>query len=290
MLELPKELISSRSNKVIKYLKSLSLARNRQRDSRFLIEGIRIVEEATERGDCVEKIIVTPHAAASDRAVSLLASARERDIEVLWVADRVIDYISETKSNQGIMALVRPARFTEDDLDSGQIPLIIVAHMLQDPGNLGTMVRVAEAAGIGGVVTTPGTVDFYNPKALRATMGSIFRMPTVRTDSLEGFVGRYRVKGYKVAAAMVSAKNYYFDLDLEKPTVIIFGQEAAGLPADAYGLSDLQVTIPMATMMDSMNVSSAAGIMMYEAVRQRLASGGEFRRGMSTMRTPAVMA
>ena len=200
-------------------------------------------------------------------------AARERGVGIIWVADRVMDYISETKTTQGIMALVKPVEYTEADLEKGHIPLIIVAHLLQEPGNLGTIVRVAEAAGIGGVVTTPGTVDFYNPKALRATMGSIFRLPTVRTDSLTDFIMRFRTKGYQVVAAMVSAKARYFDVNFMKPTVLLLGQEAAGLPSEAYALADVTVSIPMATMIDSLNVASAASIISYEAVRQRLKGG-----------------
>jgi TrmH family RNA methyltransferase len=106
-------------------------------------------------------------------------------------------------------------------------------------------------------------------------MGSIFRIPAVRTDSLEGFVGRYRKKGYKIAAAMVSVKTRYFDLDYSEPTVIILGQEGTGLPVEAYNLTDIQISIPMATMIDSLNVAGAASVILYEAVRQKYASGGE---------------
>jgi TrmH family RNA methyltransferase len=274
-LDIQKELVSSRSNRVVKYLKSLGLARNRQRDGRFLVEGVRIIEEAVEQIGCVEKLIVTPQAIYNERVAALVEASNEAGFEVMWVADRVMDYISETKTSQGVMAQVRPVHFTEEDLEKGQLPIVVVAHLLQDPGNIGTLIRVAEAAGIGGVVTTPGTVDFYNPKALRATMGSIFRIPAVRTDSLEGFVGRYRKKGYKIAAAMVSVKTRYFDLDYSEPTVIILGQEGTGLPVEAYNLTDIQISIPMATMIDSLNVAGAASVILYEAVRQKYASGGE---------------
>lgn len=271
--EIPKELTSSRSNKVVKYLKALGLARNRHKEGRFLIEGVRIIEEGMEREGCIQKIIVTPHAVTNDRAAAIVEAANERGTEVMWVADRVLDYISETKTSQGVMALARPIEFNEEDLEKGQIPIIVLCHLLQDPGNLGTIVRVAEAAGVGGVVTTPGTVDFFNPKALRATMGSIFRLPTYRADSFEGFVTRYKKKGYQVVAAMVSAKTRCFELDFSKPTILLVGQEAAGLPVEAYSMTDVQVSIPMATMIDSLNVASAAGIIIYEAVRQRLYPG-----------------
>ena len=277
-MEAIRELISSRSNKTVKYLKGLGLARNRQREGRFLIEGVRIIEEAIENPGCVERLIVTPQAASSDRQAALFETARERGIETMWVADRVIDYLSETKTSQGIMAQVRPVDFSIDDLEQGQTPLIVVAHLLQDPGNLGTIVRVAEAAGAGGVVITPGTVDFFNPKALRATMGSIFRLPTYRADSLEEFLVHFREKGYQVVAAMVSGRKKYFEVNLMKPTILLLGQEAAGLPAEAYRLSDTKVSIPMATMIDSLNVASAAGIILYEAVRQKYSSGGELTR------------
>ena len=267
-MDVASELISSRSNKVIKYLKTLGLARNRQKEGRFLIEGVRMVEEALEREGCVEKVLVTPQATTGERAAAIIFDAREKGIEVLWVADRVVEYISETKSSQGVMALVKPVRFTEGDLAKGQIPLIVLAHLLQDPGNIGTIIRTAEAAGAGGVVTTPDTVDFYNPKALRASMGSIFRLPTVKTDSIEGFVGRFKRKGWQVAAAMVSARTKHFDADFTKPTILLLGQEGAGLPPDAVALTDFHISIPMATMIDSLNVATATGVILFEAVRQ----------------------
>jgi len=262
------ELISSRSNRVIKYLKTLSLARNRHRDGRFLIEGVRMVEDAVEREGCVEKLLVTPYASSVERVASLVSNARAKGVEVLWVADRVVDYISETKTSQGVMALVRPVKFTEEDLTNGQVPVIVLAHLLQDPGNIGTIIRTAEAAGACGVVTTPDTVDFYNPKALRASMGSIFRLPTVKADSLVGFVGRFKKKGWKVAAAMVSAKSRHFEADFTEPTILLLGQEATGLPPEAAVLADIRVAIPMATMIDSLNVATATGIILFEAVRQ----------------------
>jgi RNA methyltransferase, TrmH family len=273
-----KELISSRSNKTVRYLKSLSLARNRQKENRFIVEGVRIVEEAMGRPDCVESLCVTPHAAADDRVRNLVESAVERGISVAWFADRVVDYISDTKTSQGVLALVRPSEFTEDDLEKGQVPVVLLAHLLQDPGNIGTIIRVAEAAGAGGVVTTPGTVDLYNPKALRASMGSIFRLPALRAASVEGFVDDFRSRGFQMVAAMVSARTNYFELDLTKPTVLMLGQEATGLPKEVASLSDHQITIPMTTMMDSLNVASAASIIIYEAVRQKLVSGGELTR------------
>ena len=273
-----REIIISRSNKTIKYLKSLSLARNRLKEGRFLIEGIRMTEEILERRCCVRKLIITPHAAQNERAAVLVESAMEQGVEVLWVADRVVDYLSETKTSQGVMALVEPETFSESDLGKGLIPMVVVAHLLQDPGNLGTIVRVADAAGAGGVVTTPGTVDFYNPKALRATMGSIFRLPTFRAPSLEDFINNMKSKGYQVVAGTVSARIRYFDVDYTKPTVLLLGQEGAGLPPEAIMLTGQKVTIPMSTMIDSLNVASAASVILYEAVRQKIVSGGDFAK------------
>ncbi len=269
----PSEIISSRSNKTIKYLKSLSLSRNRQKESRFIVDGIRIIEEILEQGRSVKKLIISPLAAENERAAMIVEAAREQGIEVVWVAERVVDYLAETKTSQGVLALVEPQEFSEDDLLKGQMPMIVVAHLLQDPGNLGTIVRVTEAAGAGGVVTTPGTVDFYNPKALRATMGSIFRLPALRTQSLEAFVDRFKSRGYQTVAAMVSAKTRYFDIDYTKPTILLLGQEGAGLTPEAGQLADYKVSIPMVTMIDSLNVASAASIILYEAVRQNLSPG-----------------
>ncbi len=269
----PTEIINSRSNRTVKYLKSLALPRNRQKEGRFMVEGIRITEEILEQGRSVKKLIISPLAAENERAAMLVESARGQGIEVMWVAERVVDYLSETKTSQGVLALVEPQEFSEDDLLKGQMPMIVVAHLLQDPGNLGTIIRVAEAAGAGGVVATPGTVDFYNPKTLRATMGSIFRLPTLKTQSLEDFIKRFKSRDYQTVAAMVSARTKYFDIDYTKPTVLLLGQEGAGLPPEAGKLADYRVSIPMATMIDSLNVASAASIILYEAVRQNISPG-----------------
>jgi len=270
------ELISSRGNKTIKYLRKLSLPRNRQKEGVFLIEGVRMIEEAAERAKCIRKLIVTPHASTDDRVSAIIDSVEANGVKVMWVADRVMDYICETRTNQGVMALVDMIDFDVRDLDDGQLPVVALCHMLQDPGNIGTIIRVAEAAGLGGIVTTPGTVDIYTPKALRATMGSIFRLPHVRMDSMEESVEHFRSKGYQIAAAMVSAKQPYYELDYSNPARVMLGQEGSGVPMEAGELSDVQISIPMATMMDSLNVASAASVILYEAVRQKLVSGGEF--------------
>ena len=132
----PTEIINSRSNRTVKYLKSLALPRNRQKEGRFMVEGIRITEEILEQGRSVKKLIISPLAAENERAAMLVESARGQGIEVMWVAERVVDYLSETKTSQGVLALVEPQEFSEDDLLKGQMPMIVVAHLLQDPGNL----------------------------------------------------------------------------------------------------------------------------------------------------------
>jgi TrmH family RNA methyltransferase len=168
------------------------------------------------------------------------------------------------------MAVVKMRQQNEELLLAHSSQLIVVAHQLQDPGNLGTIVRTAEAARASGVAITVKTVDPYNAKAVRASMGSILRLPIVPIADITAFLKMCKQAGFQTAATVLTGEKTHFDMDLTKPTVLIFGQEGAGLSEDIASEIDLRVRIPMAETIDSLNVATAAAVILYEAVRQRL--------------------
>ena len=228
-----------------------------------------MVEEAIRDNLSVNTVVATP-SLLKHHGKGVLKLAESRQIEVVWVSEKVMNSLSESKSPQPAMAVAGIKRYTDEILFAEPAALIVIAHQLQDPGNLGTIIRTAEATGVSGVGITPGTVDPYHPKAVRASMGSILRLPVVTVRNLPEFLERCRERGFQTAATVLNGRQTLFELDLTKPTAIIFGQEGAGLPEDVSGALDLHVRIPMAETIDSLNVATAAAVVLYEAVRQRM--------------------
>jgi TrmH family RNA methyltransferase len=163
--------------------------------------------------------------------------------------------------------------YSKDRLLTDDKGLIIITHQLQDPGNLGTIIRTAEAAGSSGVAITTNTVDPYNAKAIRASMGSILRLPIVHIDEGAAFIKTCKQKGFQTVATVLTGDKTPFDIDLTKPTAVILGQEGAGLQQDIMVNVDMRVRIPMAEPIDSLNVATAAAVILYEAMRQRMKAG-----------------
>jgi RNA methyltransferase, TrmH family len=199
----------------------------------------------------------------------VLKLAESRATDVLWISAALMDALSESKTPQPVMAVVKMPEHSLDALFSRDPGLIVIAHQLQDPGNLGTIIRTAEAVGASGMAITPNTVDPFNAKAIRASMGSILRLPIVHIGNLTAFLKTCKQRGYQTAATVLTGDKTHFDIDLRKPTALIFGQEGAGLPQEITSNIDLHIRIPIADTIDSLNVATAAAVILYEAMRQR---------------------
>jgi TrmH family RNA methyltransferase len=183
----------------------------------------------------------------------------------------VFDSISEKDNPQGIIAVVERLNLTFDSIEYNNQMLFVIAHELRDPGNLGTIIRTADCAGTSGVIVTGISVDVFDPKTVRATMGSIFSLPVVRVKEIGELKDWLSQNNIKMIATSPNAKCYYFDLEYTKPVAIILGNEAEGLDAEILEYADEVVKIPMSGRADSLNVASAAAIIIYEVVRQRMA-------------------
>ncbi|HNS51998.1 MAG TPA: RNA methyltransferase [Anaerolineae bacterium] len=268
------DLISSSRNPRVKLLRSLRLRKHRQETGLFLVEGIRIVEEALELGARVEALVYSPELLVSERARALVA--REGMPSRLALSAGVFRTLSEREDPQGVAAVVRIQEPTLAAIPLADDFLVLVAHEIRDPGNLGSLVRTADAAGASGLVIVGPSADLYDPHCVRATMGSLFALPIVRLASEVPLVAWYamvRAGGLPllVAGTSAHAQHLHFDVDYRRPVALLLGSERQGLPQSMWAAADVLVRLPMQGRATSLNVSAAAAALVYEIIRQRRA-------------------
>jgi len=266
--------IRSRTNPLVKRLRALK-EHGVEKDL-ALVEGYTLLEDALSAGLELVEAAFSPEAAESPRGRALVGRLAGRGVPVRHVQAAILSSLSETETSQGVLALARRPSFEEDALYAAE-PLIVVAAGLQNPGNVGALLRAAEAAGATGAYLTAGTADPHSWKALRGAMGSAFRLPHVRGLSVDEVLARLRGRGVTSLAAVASGGERYDSADLRRPVAFLLGEERGGLGADLAGRADARVSIPMAGRAESLNVAVAAGVLLFEAARQR--SGGPRRSG-----------
>lgn len=190
-----------------------------------------------------------------------------KDAEVL--EDRIFEYVSDTKTPQGILCIVKQRHDRIEDLLKEEAPLIMILENLQDPGNLGTIVRTAEGAGVSGIIMSSQTVDLYNPKTIRSTMGSIYRVPCVRSENINADIEKVKRSGVTVYAAHLNGKSSYIEEDYLGGTAFLIGNEGNGLTREMAEKADKYILIPMCGRVESLNAAVASAVLMFEAHRQR---------------------
>lgn len=256
-------MITSKDNPTIKYAASLQMKKNRDREDRFLIEGHKLVMEALSRPSMVELILV-------DESIddARLESIRGFSVPIYSVASRLGRLLSDTETPQGIWAVCRkPAGWDIMEILS-RSDLLLVLTGIQDPGNLGTMLRTAWAVGAGAVLLTPGTVDPYNPKVIRSAMGALFAIPVIQ-EAGYAEIGQIQKEGFKVMACTARGQVSLFETDLSGRIAMMVGSEGQGIPKEYEDVSDLRLCIPLQPGVESLNAGVACGIVLYEAYRQK---------------------
>lgn len=256
-------MITATTNKRIKRLVSLSeKAKERKKEQVFLVEGGKMFEEADR--ERILEVYVSESYLEKNKVSEKLQS-----IGYEIVSDEVFKKISDTCSPQGILCVMKQYSYTLSELLQKENPVFVLLEDIQDPGNLGTILRTGEGAGIDGVIMTKGTVDIYNPKTIRSTMGSIYRVPFLTVDSLKDTIQSLQEKGITVYAAHLSGKDYYDSFDLKKGTAFLIGNEGNGLKKETADLADSYLKIQMEGKVESLNAAIATALLMYEAHRQR---------------------
>jgi TrmH family RNA methyltransferase len=267
-----RDVILSRSNPLLRKLRALKEQGATQ--DLMLIEGPRLIEEALAARVALVEVVLTQRFAESRRGRALMGAFDTRRQRVRFVSESAAASLSDVTTHQGVLALARRPQMLPPDAALSPSALVLVAVALQNPGNLGSLLRAAEAAGATGVFLTTGSADPFSSKALRGAMGSAFRLPHVRGLEPAAVLERLRSRGIVSIATVATGGRPHDRVDLRRPIALWLGNEGAGLPAEVVQAADERVTIPMAPGVESLNVAVAAGVLLFEATRQRRAASG----------------
>jgi len=258
----PAPTITSRHNPLVARFKAVA-----DHDPQWmLLEGARLLVEALDAGLAVDCVAVDPDRLAEGELA--LLTRRVPGDRVVTVSRSVLDAISPVRTPSGVVALAARPRHATETMRS-ETALLVGAVDIQDPGNLGAVVRAAEAGGASGVITTPGGADPFGWKAVRGSMGSVFRLPVVQAASAAAMIDEARAAGLQVVAAVGHGHTPMHEVDLARATLVVLGSEGQGLSAALVESADIRVSIPMTPPVESLNVAVAAALLVYEARRQR---------------------
>lgn len=275
--------ITSPDNRIYKGASQLKLKKYRDEQNQYLIEGTNLIREVLAEGGTIETLIYSEdygrHTVGpeNETASEALTVAKEAELEatragaaIIVLTSQLFRKLSDTETPQGIMAVVKKKKYSEAEFfGNTSTTNLIVLDRLQDPGNIGTILRTADAAGYMGAILLKGTADIYSPKIVRAAAGSLFRLPVFMTETPEQTIRLLRNYNKKMICTTLETDHYYYDVNLAQDTAVIIGNEGNGVCREFLIESDLQVKIPMEGTIESLNAAVAAGILMYESVRQR---------------------
>lgn len=260
-------MITSTSNAKIKRIVQLRKKKKaRDAEGVFLVEGIRMFREIPEK--LLQEIYIS-ESCEEKEGKEIRRRASACGIRPELVSDGVFAYLSDTQTPQGILCVVRQLSYSLEEVADAPCPHMLVLDRLQDPGNVGTILRTAEGAGVTGILLDGECADIYNPKTIRSTMGSIFRMPFYYIQDLEEGIRYLKKRGICTYAAHLEGKRAYDEEDYRKPCAFLIGNEGNGLRPEIADLADTYIRIPMAGEVESLNAAIASAVLMFEAGRQR---------------------
>jgi len=260
--------ITSRDNSLLRHARAV---RDGKIPESIFIEGLRLGEEALRSNLVIEAVIYSEQIVKKDRAASLIRELEKAAAKSATVSEKLLTSISYTKTPQGIVVLAARPVSSEKDFTRRQTkePLLVILHRINNPVNLGAIMRTGEAAGATGVLTTVGTTDPFSAKSLRGAMGAAFRVPVWTDVDYDKAIDWCRKRSIQTICADIGATKSHTDLNWTGPTALIVGSESRGLSASEIALADHAVKIPMKGSTESLNAAVAAGILLYEAARQR---------------------
>lgn len=254
--------ITSKNNETYKLFQKLKTKKYRDRMGLYLIEGENLMEEALKNGADIKGILIRK----DDE--SRWAKRGFNQKKIFAVENSLFNDVAQTETSQGIIAVVeKPVFSLEDFIESGAPGNFVILDRLQDPGNIGTIIRTADAAGYGLIIAMKGTADFFSPKVVRAAAGSMFRMPMISLADEGELLKLVQAAGKHLTATCLEESRYYYEEDLSRDIALIIGNEGNGISQDLMNRAEIKVKIPMTGNIESLNASVAAAIIMYEAVR-----------------------
>lgn len=254
--------IESKENTFFKSVKKLKDKKGRTKEKKYIIEGFRLVQEAFKAGCKIDSIIINSN---GEKRLTQYLEGYIDDVKVYLLEDTLFNQLISTENPQGIIAIVS----TEVNKENLNGDFYLLCDKVQDPGNLGTIIRTAHAAGVTGIILTKGTVDIYNDKVIRSTMGSIFYVPIIHDDDLS-FLNNLKGQGFNLVATSLQESNDFFEEDLQGKIILSVGNEGNGITEEIFKMADIKVKIPMPGGAESLNVAVATSIILFERVRQKL--------------------
>ena len=258
--------ITSKDNELIKHIKKLKDKKYRDESNEYVVEGVKLVEEAVKENAKIKQIIVCEDTTRTYEIPThiMLEIAK---YECISVSDKIFNIITQVTNPQGIMAIIeKNAQNAKIDYTQD---IIVVLDDVQDPGNLGTILRTVDSIGLNQIIVSKGTADAFNSKVVRSTMGAIFRIKIIEVENLAQAIKEMRKHHFKLMVTSLQTKNSIYDIDFNKK-IIVIGNEANGVSKEIQDMADEKAKIPMLGRTESLNASVAAGVVMYEYVRQKL--------------------
>ncbi len=261
--------ISKTTQNKIKLTRILQDKKTRIKENKFVIEGIHIIESALNSGIEIDFLLFSKNFFKNEYGIKLINKSREKGIECIQVSDENISEISQVETSQGIVAVSECKSYAISQLPmNNKSLLLLILDAIQDPGNVGTIIRIAESSGAHGIILSKGCVDIYNPKTIRGSMGAIFNIPIIKVEDLKETIKIFKKNDIKIIATDNKAKENYFDHKFIGKIAFLLGNEAHGLKSDLISQADSSVKIPILGKSESLNVATAAGIIIFERIRQ----------------------
>ena len=260
------QVITSKDNEFVKHVKKLKEKKYRDQSQEFIIEGIKLVKEAIEEKANIKQIIICDNCEDSGIIPKDLMYEIAK-YNCVYVTENILKTMSDVNAPQGIMAIIERNN-NENNIDYNQ-DIIVVLDDIQDPGNLGTILRTVDSIGLNQILVSKGTADCYNPKVVRSTMGAIFRIKIIECADLEQTLKEIQKNNFKLVVSSLQTNNSLYDINFNKK-VIIIGNEAKGVEPQIQKMADEKIKIPMLGKTESLNASVATGIILYEYVRQKI--------------------
>ena len=259
--------ISSRDNQYLKAARALSSKKERQAQGAFLLEGLRLCEEALKAAWPLRYALVAEEYLAKPRLVSLLAELEQQNCPIYSVPENFLTQVSDTKQSQGVLLVAElPAPSTELPQNAD---FVLLGDRLSDPGNLGTLLRTAWATGVQAVVLTPGSADIFSPKVVRASMGAVLRLPVYQAATDKDALALLQVRGLHLLATAAEQGTPYNQVKLTEPLAWVLGSEAFGLSEFWLAAANQNVYLPMAPDVESLNVATAGAVLLYQTAAAR---------------------
>ena len=258
--------ITSKDNELIKHIRKLKDKKYRDESNEYVVEGVKLVEEAVKENAKIKQIIVCEDTTRTYEIPThiMLEIAK---YECISVSDKIFNIITQVTNPQGIMAIIEK-NAQDAQIDYSQ-DIIVVLDDVQDPGNLGTILRTVDSIGLNQIIVSKGTADAFNSKVVRSTMGAIFRIKIIEVENLAQAIKEMRKHHFKLMVTSLQTENSIYDIDFNKK-IIVIGNEANGVSKEIQDMADEKAKIPMLGRTESLNASVAAGVVMYEYVRQKL--------------------